>query len=779
MNIRKSFYYLIYYYIVCFFILPAHATEIKEERSVYPLSGFMAQSEPIRIKNAGSSYSLFIPLAQRTELESVVLRLQVTNSISLLKERSQLVILMNQHTVAQLPLDPNRPETLMDINIPVEYFRAGYNQLEFRAAQHYTTKCEEVTAPELWTEVNTTNSYLKIKSHLKALSPKLSELKNLFDPKLINDQYHLNLLTANAKMPLDNTHLKWGGLAAQSTGLRLQYVSPLFQYYNLSTKDLPAFAHKNLSSEGIVLPAHLSQQDNILIGTKSELAAFLPDNIQTQIRASYIGIYPILPDKKHFVLIISGDTPQNVTRALDALNFISLPLPDTPYTILTEVDLPKIGKYAGKNQIYENNYYRFSQLNNYKTTSLQGLSPTPAAIEFNISADLFTHDEMAFDLELHFAYAAGMRKDSVLSILVNGQFQSSITLNNDQGAAFTKYKLSLPFTTLKPGKNKITFEAKLRPLVTGECQDLFTDGLQLTIYDDSVIKMPYANHFAILPDLNLFARTGFPYTISGNGNSTYFYIPSQDPKSISSAWTLLAKVVQRKMLPLYEMTLSHQAPSEQEKEADILILGTVDKIDAHLQKTAPFYVSDQFNRIAHVVDYSEQNDHDRNLDLVDRLMKEVHRLLGWKEAITEQNVELMHVVQGHTFGSTGLVLQYQSPFSSEKTVTLFTANSTDILLERINDLVQGAFWDNLQGDVFLWFKRNQAENDLPIYSQFTGNRYFLGNVGLTSMAEYYFSRSPLVWTGVIAIVSIVLALLTIKMLYRFRRRHHANVKDKK
>lgn len=775
----KNYYYFIYY-LLCFFTLVAHAetTEIKTERDIYPLAAFMPQSEPIKIKNAGSSYSVFLPVSHRTSLESVVLRLQVTNSISLVKDRSQLVVLLNQHTVAQFQLDPYRPETLVDINLPIEYFKTGYNQLEFRAAQHYAAKCEEPTAPELWTEINTTNSYLKIKSKLKTLTPKLSELNDLFDPKLTTSQYRLNIMTAQAKKPLDDLHLKWGGLAAQATALRLQYIAPIFRYQNITEKELGIFAQKDQIADGVLLPSSPKEADTILMGTKAELTTILPKAILEQIQASYIGIYPLLPDKKRFVLVVSGQAPQDVTRALEVLNFASLPLPDTPFTIIKEADLPRFGAHAGKKQVYENNYYRFSQLE-YKTTSQQGLSPSPVSIDFNVSADLFTHDEMTFEIDLHFAYASGMRRDSMLGILVNGQFQSSISLNNEQGASVTKYKVSLPFSALKPGKNQITFEAKLRPMVTGECQNLFTDSLQLTIYDDSVIKMPYANHFAVLPDLNLFARTGFPYTVNGTGATTYLYVASHEDESIAAAWTLMAKIAQRKMLPLYEATISHRPPNVQENQRDLLIIGTVNKIDASIQKTAPFYVSDQFNRIAHVVESSGQSEAERNLDLLDRIINEVHKFTGWGESKKSEHVELMRVVQGHTLGSTGLALQYQSPYSKDHTVTLFTATSPETLAERVSQLVQPEFWDNLKGDVVVWFDRNKTNTALPLYSQITGSRYFLGDIGITSMAEYYFSRSPLVWVGIIVVITIVLAVVSYKLLNRFRRRHHGQVKDKK
>ena len=94
-------------------------------------------------------------------------------------------------------------------------------------------------------------------------------------------------------------------------------------------------------------------------------------------------------------------------------------------------------------------------------------------------ADLFAHEDKNVDLILHFAYGAGMRRDSVLNIMLNGRFERAIALDQQGGAIYHKYKIAVPLRSFQPGVNKTRFSPRMMPLITGECLAIQTENLQL------------------------------------------------------------------------------------------------------------------------------------------------------------------------------------------------------------------------------------------------------------------------------------------------------------
>ena len=193
---------------------------------VVPLANLSSHAGPIRLMRLDGSAMLSIPLSRRETITSAVLHLVTTNSISL-SDRSQLIVRINNRTVAQLQLSSKQPEITADIRLPAELLKPGYNQMTFRVAQHsQDSQCDDPNAPELWTEIDTTASVLRLQSDMKPLTPQtllLSDLNDIFDPKLQTPQ-KINIVTAGH--PDSDAALGTGGMLAQGIGVKLHYVMP-------------------------------------------------------------------------------------------------------------------------------------------------------------------------------------------------------------------------------------------------------------------------------------------------------------------------------------------------------------------------------------------------------------------------------------------------------------------------------------------------------------------------------------------------------------------------
>src|SRR3990172_12443437 len=165
----------------------AAARTAKSRGLTLPLAKFMKFSQPIKLRFIQDEFTVFVPISERLKVNSALLHLQLTNSISLLKERSQVAVRLNGRVMAQITLNPQAPESRVDIRLPGELLKPGYNRLTFTVAQHYTYKCEDPTPPELWTDIDTVASTLTLNADLLPLAPRLSDMNTLFDAKLWGD----------------------------------------------------------------------------------------------------------------------------------------------------------------------------------------------------------------------------------------------------------------------------------------------------------------------------------------------------------------------------------------------------------------------------------------------------------------------------------------------------------------------------------------------------------------------------------------------------------------
>lgn len=179
-----------------------------------PLADLGGRPGAIRLTRLDGASMLSIPLSRRENIKAATLHLVTTNSIAL-NNRSQLVVRLNGHSIAQLQLSARQPETTADIRLPVEILKPGYNQLVFRVAQHsQDSQCEDPNAPELWTEIDTTQSTLRLQSELKPATPVLADLNDLFDPKQHAAQ-KFNIVTA--RHPDGDDALSAGGMVPRAS----------------------------------------------------------------------------------------------------------------------------------------------------------------------------------------------------------------------------------------------------------------------------------------------------------------------------------------------------------------------------------------------------------------------------------------------------------------------------------------------------------------------------------------------------------------------------------
>ncbi len=718
------------------------------------LQSFMPVPKPIDLRNATSEYALSLPISPRMDIQAVTLYLHASNSISLLAPRSQLVVRLGGTVVAQIPLDSRLPQISAVIRIPAALIKPGYNRLSFATAQHYTNECEDPSAPELWTQIDTARSWIAVDGKLRNWAPKLSDLGKLFDPKIWGE-HRLTLLTPGAMTPAT---LRWGSLAAQAVALRLDY-APLQVRQAPASIDAAARADAVLRIDMSGVPSG----DAVLVGTAAQLAPYLSPALAAQIRDAFLAILPLDAVGQRFLIIASGQDDAQVVRALQALGTLNFPYPDAPQMLVHRFDAPNLSSYAGQNMLYPNQNVPFSRLG-LPDRTFQGMFGI-ADLAFVLPPDLYAPENANVHLRLRFAYGAGLREDSALNIFLNDRFQAAIRLDAPSGGYFQDYEVAIPLSAFKPGANAIRFESAMMPLITGKCLAINTQNLQLTLFGQSLIEIPNAAHVTSMPDLTLLARSGFPYTVPPAAAMTEVRVADSDGRTAAAAWTLMGRLAQIQKLPLDGVRF---AIGTQDLPAgkDLIVVGSADRVAPRIFEQAPLKLGSA-SRAPYPVPASPAGPGE----------------LGWFAHLWRGIGDLFHMghdsvrpevtwvaQQGRGLGDHAALMQMQSP-AGGGTLTLLTAASPDILRAQTDRLIEPGVWSTLQGDLVMW------KDDTDVATQRVGPGYTLGSAGMSLRISYIVSRHPWLWGIVLGALVLALALLTLRLLMRFKHRRHAGVAE--
>jgi hypothetical protein len=734
------------------FTLWAHATDIK------PLADYMTQDQPIDLRNASSQFTLSLPMSRRAPITKAILHLRATNSISLLGKRSQLTILVNGRAAAQIALNPQQPDIEADINLPVAALTPGYNKISFVVAQHYAEKCEDPSAPELWVQVDSVNSTLSVDAPLRVWQPHLSDLADIFDPKLPGHK-QINIVTAGIDK-LNDAQLTWGALAAQGAALRFEYEPMQVTHQFANTQPVVS---KGMFPE--LDQGSLGKSDSILIGTRDEIVKFLSPEIVKNIEGSFLAVYPLDSDPSHFMVVISGQTNAQVTMAAQAFALMNFPFPDTTSTVIDNLSLPAVPDYAAHNTVYPNGHYRFLDLG-FNSHTVEGMYAEPMDLNVNVPSALFAKPNDKVKLHLRLAYGASLRKDSVLNILLNGMFENVVPLNNDAGGYLRDYVLTIPLSSFHPGPNRLSFVPHLMPLITGDCQIIQTGNLRLTLFDASRIDMPNAAYYVSLPDLSLMSHTGFPYTVKSGGKNVTVFVPGADSDSAAGAWMLLGKLSQNTRLAMFDVTVTAH-PGQ--RLGELIVMSSLANLPQKVLLGAPIKLGPH-TRVPYTLEGGANVD-EADLSWVQQLWSFINGL--W---VLQPESKLGRIAfvssNASDLGQDAIALQYQTRGGNAYTTTVFTAATGKILADHLANLIQPDKWGALSGDYVVW-----RDDKNYLYSQQVGKKYLFGKVGLSSRLEYYFNQHPVFWLVALFVLILSLGLVTLRLLMRYKHRHHQNVKE--
>jgi hypothetical protein len=696
-----------------------------------PLRRLIPLDSPIMLRNASSIYTVFVPQSARFQPKSYGLRLRFTNSIALLSERSVLRVVLNDVIVAQFYLDRTKPMNDVSIDVPVNLVQTGFNRLQFIVAQHYTYKCEDPSAPELYTEINPDQSYLTTTGEWKPVTERLSFLRWWVDEKLWAP-YQFNICMPSSGA-MNDEHLALGSIVTQGIALALN--NQPFRVYSAS--------------------ALRPGMDNVVVGTMNELAPFLTATEVGTINGSFLAIKTLPGDPTHCMIIVSGRSAQEVKQTALALGMVNYPLPDSKYAIVDQMTMPE-NAYVRNAPLRVPGLYSFQQLG-FKTTTIKGWNTGTYSLKIYMPGDISKEDQSNVELRLHFVYGAAFRKDSTFNVFVNNQFQTAIRLKDVEGSLHSDHRLYLPMQAFQPGRNEVTLTPAMVPLVSNQCEILQDENLQFTLYDDSEFVLPKALRKARLPSLGLLSQTGFPYSSPPDGIETAVFVAGGAPATAEAAWTLMGKMSQISGALLSNVEISSKLPRSKKS---LLVVGPRDEIPPELLAKAPVSPL-QVGKMRYVVSTSPKPEKYAASPVEEFLMK-VRGQSGDRNEPEPPSTANMNMTADLI--DDIVAVQFESPFHVGYPVTLVTAWDADNLLAGMNMLQEREFWDALAGDLAVWSTRPDSLAVAKV-----GNDFIFKATSIVTRVGSRFDQQPWFF-AILIIVLIVLSALGVRA--ALRKREH-------
>jgi hypothetical protein len=698
-------------FICCFIFLNQAEAEVFKV-PLYKL----APAKTVNLKCVSAGYSIKIPIPDRWKVEKAILTFSYVNSTGLLADKSRMTIKVNDYPVSQINLNPLAPEGFVKLSLPALLLESGYNDLSFNVSQHYSLECEQPCAEDLWTTLKLDQAALEIEYSLKEVPLKLASIASFLFDSRISPEGRVNIV-----MPDYNVEtVSIASIAASGVARRFDYRNVIF---SVSDSIRPGY-------------------DNIVIGNGDAVQGILKAGglSALEIKGPFLKIMHMpgaekKSDPQHALILISGMNADHVKLAAETFAIMSTSFPDTEEMIAMEFIMPEISMYGGRLIVSHDKKYAFKNLN-FPSHTFKGINPSPQEIVFRLPADFLIRPNLYADLSLHFVYGAALRADSALNISLNGKLIRAIHLNDAKGALIEGYKLNIPTHIFRPGTNILRFEPVLTPFIGKNCENIQTENLFLTLFDNSMLYFPPMPHFVDLPKIELFMLNGFPVTRWPDAHESMIYLASRDADTISAALNLIGVITQKNGYPLLEMKYSFKPP--QNFKGELIIIGDIAAIPDDIKRIAPLNLTKQTT-----VPYPV--------------------IRSWND---ETSLAFSKQVSGLSPGR-GAVMEFQSPYAEGRTAVLLTATSTKELLDLTYAIMEPAVQAKCEGDLVLI---DLKPPDYNVVSMNIGRKYFAGKAGKVSKIDMYLYTYPWLYYAALALVIIVLSLLFFYLLKKHRER---------
>ncbi len=472
-----------------------------------------------------------------------------------------------QNGANTLVVSPSENNSLMTatLTLPAEML-VHNNELTFEFVGHYTMQCEDPSHTTLWSHVDPTSTI--------ELAGSLLPLQN--DLKLLPLPFYDSAVNLHPVVPIV--------FLGQPSPKGLQAAGIVASWFGILTESHPVRFPVSIGS--------IPSGNVIVIGENSaELPASLkmsPGNGPT------IAMRTNPSDPYSKVLVLTGDNPDDLVVAATALALqrdmfqsdqvripsLKMPAPrepdDAPRWLSTDKITP-VGDIA-------------------QTGDLQTDGSGPVRVYMKLPPDL-CYSCIQKNLGFHMSYrynGVPLSDASTLQVYMNDAYVSDTPMpHSDKASAELETVVPIPVSNMRPFSNTLMAQFIFLLRKKGKCEDTAPYNLKGAILKDSYLDIRDIPHLAVLPNLELFANAGYPFTRKADLSDTAVVLPDgAGPDELETYLTLMGHFGAQTGYPVLNVGITNADGMKSDGKKDYIVLGTVEDQPAlgTLNKSLPVVV---------------------------------------------------------------------------------------------------------------------------------------------------------------------------------------------
>jgi cellulose synthase (UDP-forming) len=514
-----------------------------------------AGSPQIELHGIDSSHTVYFTLPQTHVVRSAKIHIYYVFSPSLLPQLSHIKLIMNGTLFATVQPTPGQlggsssQDADVELNIPPELL-VHDNALTIQFIGHYTMVCEDPANTTLWSRVHR-NTSLDLEGDLLPLADDVKQLPMPFlDPAVIQPPaipIVFESVPSYKAIQAAGVVSSYFGLVSESRPMRFPvFIGTIPQGNVIVIAETPS----NLPA-GVDLPAvdaptvAMRTNPNDPYGKILVIAGANPDDLLVAAQA----------------VAMHGDLLSGAQASINSFKRPAKQLPDgAPRWARTDRTVA-LWDYATAEQ-------------------LQGDGTAPLNVYFRIPPDLYYNArESNAILRLDYRYnSIPIGPISSMQVRVNNAFLDSVPLiPGQEDSRKTEKDLPVPVVNLRPFSNSLSFDFTFQLLKKSHCEDTTPINMQGAILRDSYLDLRGYPHYAPLPNLEIFANAGFPFTRLADLSETTVVLPPQPTEQeIETFVTLMGHFGRQTGFPVLQVTVAGPDAMQQGATNDFLVIGTGD-----------------------------------------------------------------------------------------------------------------------------------------------------------------------------------------------------------
>lgn len=165
-----------------------------------------------------------------------------------------------------------------------------------------------------------------------------------------------------------------------------------------------------------------------------------------------------------------------------------------------------------------------------------------------------------------------------MQVRTNSAFLGSVPLIPGQEASRKmQTDVPVPVVNLRPFSNTLSFDFTFQLLKTGGCRDTTPINMQGAILRDTYLDLRGYPHYAPLPNLEIFANAGFPFTrVADLSETTVVLPPAPTEQEIETFVTLMGHFGRQTGFPALRVSVAGPEALHDGQSTDLLVIGTGD-----------------------------------------------------------------------------------------------------------------------------------------------------------------------------------------------------------